>query len=802
MTTEFPNELIRASAGTGKTFQLSNRFLRLAATGESLDAILASTFTRKGAGEILDRVLWRLAQGARSRQSAAELAAQVGDPTLDRQRCLELLRQFVAGLHRLRVGTLDSFFIQMAKSFSLELGMPPGWRIVDEIDDARLKTEAVRAVLQDETTSDAVRLMNLLFKGEASRSVAEEISALVRDLYGVYLEAAPEAWHALPRLKPLEAGEFAAVIEALSAIELPPGKRFADARDGDLENVQAENWQGFLAKGIAKKVLEGDATYYGKPIPPEVLGVYESLVQHAQAVLVGRIANQTEATGRLLERFAAAYERLKTARQAMRFEDVTRRLADGRLDDRVDDLAYRLDAGVAHLLLDEFQDTDPLQWRVVRPLARRVTSSPGRQSFFCVGDVKQAIFGWRGGVAEIFETLTEEIAPLAIRPLNTSYRSSQPVIDTVNRVFENLENNAALGNCGEARDRWAARFEHHTTAKKELLGYCRMLAAPEAVEGQAQTVATLQFAAAEIARLHRRLPGANIGALVRTNASLARLIYELRRLGIEASEEGGNPLIDSPAVQVILGLLRLADHPGDQTARFLVANSPLGGLLGLERPEDTAAAVRLACTIRRDLMRYGYGPTVLAWVEPLSANCDARDQRRLAQLVELVYAYEASTTCRTDDFTRVVSEKRVEDPSTASIRVMTLHKAKGLQFDIVVLPELGANLTGRTPRLVVGRPFPTAPVEHVCRYVSKTEQAMLPKRFQETFRADETHRVEESLCVLYVGLTRAVHELLMIVPPSRPNERNVPATLAGVPPRCVDRRQPCRAGQCAVRRRD
>jgi len=801
----FPNELIRASAGTGKTFQLSNRFIGLAAAGEPLDTILATTFTRKGAGEILDRILSRLAEAASSPQKAAGLAAAVGEPALDQDRCRALMRDLVCGLHRLRVGTLDSFFIQVARSFSLELDMPPGWRIVDEIADERLKAEAVRAVLQEESTAAAVRLMNLLFKGEASRSVAEEIAALVRELYSVHIEAPAEAWRALPRPKPLGPQELAAALVVLAAVELPGGKNFAKTRAQDLQNAEREDWQAFLAKGIGKKLLEGDDTFGRQKIPADLKAAYEPLVRHAQAVLIGRIANQTEATGRLLEKFAAEYERLKTARQAMRFEDVTRRLAGGRLEDRIADLAWRLDAGVSHLLLDEFQDTDPMQWRAVRPLAEQICRRKKREegssrkagrrhSFFSVGDVKQAIFGWRGGVAEIFDTLAEEIRPLDSRPLTKSYRSSQVVIDTVNRVFENLLDNEALRNYPDARRRWAARFEHHTTAKADLPGHCRLVAAAEAGESQTRQEATLRFAAAEIARLHRQAPGFSVGVLVRTNAALARLIYELRKLGVEASEEGGNPLTDSPAVQVVLALLTLADHPGDETARFLVANSPLADAVGLARHDDAAAAVRLSRRIRRSLMEEGYGRTILAWVEPLSAYCDPRDQSRLVQLVEMVYGYEASATCRTDDFIRVVSRQRVEDPSAAAIRVMTLYKAKGLQFDVVVLPELDAQLAGPPPPIVVGRPRPTAAIDHVLRYVSKDERELLPARFRETFLADETRRVEEALCVLYVGLTRPVHALHMIVSASRPNERSIPGTLAGVLRAALGDGRPAAAG--------
>ena len=105
---------------------------------------------------------------------------------------------------------------------------------------------------------------------------------------------------------------------------------------------------------------------------------------------------------------------------------------------------------------------------------------------------------------------------------------------------------------------------------------------------ETQETATLRYAAEEAARLHKQLPDLDIGILVRRNKAVARLIFELRELGIEASEEGGNPLIDSPAVQVILSLLTLADHPGDMVARFHVATSPLAAPRGAGRSRRLA----------------------------------------------------------------------------------------------------------------------------------------------------------------------------------------------------------------------
>lgn len=234
---QFPHVLIRASAGTGKTFQLSNRYIGLAASGQPLDTILATTFTRKAAGEILDRILTRVAEAADDPAAAAKLAEHTGLAAFNQQAALGLLRAMIRHLHRIRTGTLDSFFLQIARSFALELGLPLGWRIVDDVDDALLRTEAIRNVLGDEATGDVVRLMHLLTKGEAARSVSQQISSLVQELYNLYADSPQSAWHSLPRHKELSGGELPAALEALETAAMP-GKRFVTARTDDLASTR------------------------------------------------------------------------------------------------------------------------------------------------------------------------------------------------------------------------------------------------------------------------------------------------------------------------------------------------------------------------------------------------------------------------------------------------------------------------------------------------------------------------------------------------------------------------------------
>jgi ATP-dependent helicase/nuclease subunit A len=780
-----PHIVIRASAGTGKTYQLSNRYLQLLVEGVPPQRILATTFTRKAAGEIFDRILLRLAQAATNDDERKKLAAALDQRRLTRDRCRELLMDTIRHMHCLRIGTLDSFFVQIAGSFALELGLPLGWRIGETLEDQALRQEAVANVLACGKTQELLTLFHLLSKGEVRRSVLSLVLGIAQDMYDLSRETQAAAWNHLPRQAGLKPEELEQALDGLRNAAIPPGKQWESGHAGGVLAAAATDWKTFLSKGFGSKILSGELTYYKKEIPAPVVAAYQRLIDHARSVLLAQLAQQTEATWQLLSQFATEYEQLKEQRRLLRFDDITWRLGR-RLDrDTVDRLAFRLDAGISHLLLDEFQDTSLTQWQVLRPLAESVTSSsaaadgPGGRSFFCVGDVKQAIYGWRGGLAEIFDALDDTLQGLEKSDLVKSYRSSQAVIDTVNSVFSGLTKHPNLDRLEDPVRAWQDAFPKHTTEKTDLPGFVTLQSSPLPGEGQAPADAHYRFAAAEVARLAAQAPGRSVGVLVRTNEAVARMIYLLRKLDVPASEEGGNPLIDSPAVELLLSLLRIADHPGDTVARFHVARSPLGPLLGYEDFRHARAAAGLSRELRCRLLRQGYGETLLHYAGLLAPICDERDRSRLTQLIELAYQYQPLSSLRADDFIKLVETNRVLDPSTAAVRVMTVHQAKGLEFDIVVLPELATRLNGQPKPFVAGRPQPAAAVDLVCRYCDEHVQQLLPPRVRKLFEAATHQTVSESLCLLYVALTRAVHALHMIVMPNE-KEKSLPKTYAGL----------------------
>jgi ATP-dependent exoDNAse (exonuclease V) beta subunit len=767
------NVLIRASAGTGKTFQLSNRFLQLASQGVEVDRILAATFARKAAGEIMERVLTRLSRGAQDQEQAAALAQDL-ELARTAVEFRALLAEMLRRLHRIRVSTLDSLLVQLARGFSLELGLPPGWSIYDEAEQEQLQERALESLL-DKHEQEALQLVRFIGRATAGRSVASEVRQRIKEDYPLYLESEKAAWERLAPAQELNAAEIQAALAALEALPPLPTKQQQLAHAKHLEAARQGDWaHGFSSQGLVHAIVADGGVFSRRQLDPAVVQAYQPLIQHARAVYRNQIRHRTEATWRLLDLYHQEYQQQLRQARRVGFDDLARLLGHHLHEGALGDVAHRLDAHVRHWLLDEFQDTSLAQWQVVARLTEPIREQQSGCSLFCVGDGKQAIYGWRGGVAEVFEALRQAFPGIGESPLDKSYRSSQAVIDVVNRVFGGLPGLESVQSFAPVAHRWHARFRPHETARSELPGCVTLEMSPECDEPK---LAALACAARRVQELAAAAPGRSIGVLVRRNAMVDLLIELLRKQGLAASEEGGTPLHTSPAVRLVLSALTLADHPHDRMARFHLARSPWAAAAGFHDFDDDRLASTWARATRARLQSAGYGRTIHQWVRQLAPCCGPRDVQRLLQLVEVAWQYDDQATPRSDDFVRHVHLLRVEDPSLDPVRVMTIHKAKGLEFDAVVLAELDWRLQGQVPpSLAVDRPDPLAPVAQVCSYVGKDLVPLLPEDLRPLFSAHVAPRVAEALCVLYVAMTRAKHALHLILPPGG-GQNSTPARL-------------------------
>ena len=776
-----PYLVIRASAGTGKTFRLSSQYIGLLYRDVTLDEILATTFTKKAAGEIMQRILLRLAEAVLVDDKRQLLAESIDVSDLTAARCEQLLLRVVRNLHRLRISTLDSFFAQLAKTHSLEMGLPPQWSIANEFAQSQFQDVAIDAVLQTNPEAEVSRIMHLVGKGNANRSVGELIRSQVRNLHETFLASDPEAWEQVPRPKPLKFLELSELLEQLAEAPLPDDKRVTKAHGEACERAGSENWDDLITKGIASKVLAGQTTFQRKELPPETIVLYEQLLSHVRAVFLNQLANQNSATYELLEKFDNQLQSIKLEKQLLTFDDVKHSVnkhcgsqwASASDQQR---MSYRMDGTIRHLLLDEFQDTSVEQWQVLAPLANRVLGDPNG-SLFCVGDPKQAIYGWRGGVAEIFDVV-EKLPEVQTEPLFKSYRFGPVISDCTNDVFNKLLDHPNLDKLQPAIEGWTSQFPDHKAVNKFLPGYVAIETAPL---GENQSDATLAYSADRIAELTERIPDCSIGVLVRTNSSVARLTYELNRRGVTASEEGGRPLTDAASVRLILSVLRWADQPGNKIAWFHSAHSPLADGLGMTVNASPRQRAQLAAKIRTALATAGYGATVRQWAESLVPHASAREASRLRQLVELALRYEPQATLRPSDFVRMAQQEKVSAPEATNVRIMTIHQAKGLQFDIVVLPELDGDLVRKGGgRFAMAREGTIGGIKAVCLYRNMAIREFLPKRMQQMFDDGRENEITEALCRLYVAITRPVHALHMIVAPSKAREKTLPKSSAGL----------------------
>ena len=782
---QFPNQIIRASAGTGKTFELSNRYLKLLASGAQCETILATTFTKKGAGEILDRIIERLSDAALDDAKAEKLSGEL-EFVLTRDRAAKILADLVANLHRLEISTLDSFFNRVAKAFALELRLPPTWDIVDEQQIKRMNEDAIHAVLRN---ASVINLLHMLSKGEATRRVATMIGDTVDQIYSVYRESGPKPWDMIPSVgKLLSKQELEAFELAVEAIE-PEKKGLKNEWEKVKKLVRAGDLIGVSGVKSFQNYLDGNPRYGQTKLTPDILAVYANIRPHFAALVSSRLISQNHSTRDLLDQFGALLEKAKDETGAIRFDDVTERLVQFVSMWDTERFSFRLDHQIQHLLLDEFQDTSLSQWRIIRPFAQAVTSNPELlRSFFCVGDMKQAIFGWRGGVAEIFDLVDDELPNLEeTKKATASWRSSQPVIDMVNGVFANVKKYACDKEIyNEAIYQWGDNwFEEHSTNCADLPGYVTIEMAaecgpnqkfPETTKDRVRNRKMINKTINRIRDLLKTIPQHHdIGVIVRTNAEVRTLIGRLQNAGIPASEEGGNPITDSAAVELVLSALTLADHPGDSVARFHLSHSPLAEAFGLEpetasnQRENSAAAQLSAAQLRSDLISKGYGATVESLARMLLDQCTHREIIQLQHLVRIAYdkpSQDDQWELRPSGFVAYVRDEiKVSDQSSARVRVMTIHKCKGLEFDVVVLPmKLSSQgWAGMTPNVVVGREHATAPINAATRYAGEKIRKLLPDQVQEMFDLDRQRNVREAMCVLYVALTRAVHATHVIV---------------------------------------
>lgn len=826
---------LSASAGTGKTHVLTARVFRLLLQGVRPENILCLTFTKAGAAEMADRIHDRLAAWVQmdGPALAADLLALGEDhgPEMQEQArrlFAEVLESTGGGL---RIQTIHGFCQQLLAAFPLEADLAPGFRPLDQREQSALARQsladlAVRAEEgQDEALIAALQAISLRLgeggaehfllrcaaRGDAMDALPMAIAPWLAAELGLP-DGDIDAWLAercgddmfdmrtLDRLTQANADwgkarglERCDRIAAWRALD-PMGRA---AGLGDLHRAWAKTDGDIIdAKGWVPPVdgyAEWSARLHGacgELIATKLRADYAAVL--AQALHAGRA-------------YARAYADAKRLAGAVDFDDLIARTAALLERDGIAEwIRYKLDQRIDHILVDEAQDTNAAQWRIVRTLAAEFFAGDGAKgdrvrTVFTVGDFKQAIFGFQGTSPQNFaaaKILFERDAGHAGHDfhnlsLDRSFRSTPAVLDVVDRTIATVQAERLGLDPGEVRHDSANRHPGEVQLWKPVLAHLN-----EDAEGEEDWAADQErVLAARIAREIRQwidgglmlesrgrpVRAGDIMILVRRRSELARLI--VARLYEEKVAVAGidRLRLNAPlAVRDLLAALRFAVQPEDELNLAALLVSPLIGwtqdeLMHRSMGRRTGLWRHLGRTLDdtrlqplRDLLGMADLTTPYRYLEAiLSGAMDGR--RRLIQrlgteaadpieeLLNAALSFESDEHPSLQRFIDWFDRGEVEIVRDAAgqgdmLRLLTVHGAKGLQAPIVILADacLDPDAGNRSdslewnglPILAPRKAERDGPIGEVAEAAARVER-------QEHWR------------LLYVALTRAEEKLVV-----------------------------------------
>jgi ATP-dependent exoDNAse (exonuclease V) beta subunit len=678
--------IVQAPAGSGKTELLVRRYTRLLATVRRPEEVLAITFTRKAAAEMKKRVLAKLRESAVVDGQDADVDALAP---------------------RLRIMTIDALCASLTRQLPVlaQFGAQPA--IADDDEARRLYAEAAARTLSlleagGEHGAAAARLLAHLDNdlGKATRLLSDMLAR--RDQW---LRRAGDA----PTRTELE-GAFVAERERLLA-----GAR---ALHPEASPERAVQWLTMAGEWRKRP-----------PAPPEVVG-NEPLRQALTALLPGRFppARYQDAQWAALE---AILNLLRLAAAQLKLVFAERGVADftefaqgavralGAADDP-SELLLRLDASIRHILVDEFQDTSHSQWELLERLTAGWEPGDGRTAF-AVGDPMQSIYRFREAEVALFLRARHRgLSQLSLEPLtlSTNFRSQAGLVEWVNESFARIL--PAVEDEAAGAVPYSPAAPHPENAA--LPGNAAQWHGLADGANEARRVVELARAA------QAEHPGGSCAILVRNRNALADIVPALTRAGLRFRAVDIEKLGDKQVVQDLYALTRALAHPADRVAWLAVLRARWAGLTladlhrlgGIDEPADftptlwenlhndsalaalspegRSRALRLRATLAplvHERLRGSLRERVEgAWLALGGPACvespgeleDAEiffDQLdRLEEAGDLPDLAELEASLA--DLFALPDLEAGED----ALQIMTIHKAKGLEFDTVIVPGL------------------------------------------------------------------------------------------------------------------
>lgn len=809
-----PFQIYNASAGSGKTYTLTRTYLSLLFSSQDslrFRNILAITFTNKAVGELKSRILNALmafgedAPGEKFLPLFEDLRTQLGISASELQRkSRHILRLILHNYAYFDVSTIDTFNHRILRTFSRELGLSAGFEVVLDTDD--LLSRAVEQLVEKAGNDPAITRLLLDFALEKSSEDRHwDLSLDLKDMgASVFREID------MPYLRALREKKIEDYLRLNTAIDTrlkASEKEVIILVQGMLERIAATGLEpsdfnrGWFP-AFLKKIADGDYTpdfeakwkqnfgqepLYPKSREPEKKVIMDGLLEEftdsflkVKELLYAHSfyenAKRNFGPFTLLGLLGTELELLEKEEGLLPIAYFNRIIADELSDQPAPYLYEKLGEQFRYYLIDEFQDTSRMQWNNLIPLVDHALTSAERPDdqgkLILVGDAKQAIYRWRGGDAEQFIDLASGsdrpfALSVALQTLEKNYRSRKTLVDF---------NNALFAFSSRIFDREDYADLYATTSRQESqsdqIGYVRLELLTKEVEAE-------NIHENRVLEILDELREAGYGwedicILTRSRKEGERLSVALTEAAIPIISSETLLLKNHPVIQFLIDLLEHLRNPADENFR-------LGMLLylcpAIEDPHTwiSERIPRLPGFLESE---YNFQPasfsgeSVYDILETATARFSLASQAApyITALLDFcleigqrgdwgIHSFLDAWALRNKDLSLKSPEGQ------RAVRLMTIHKSKGLEFPVVILPFATDRLS-RRPGDKIWVPLPEDDFAGFpfLRVNNKADLQHYPPA-SATFLQEEEHMKLDFLNVLYVAHTRAQDALFILSEP-------------------------------------
>ena len=831
-----PLTVYKASAGSGKTFTLATEYIRLLVENPtSYRNILAVTFTNKATEEMKMRILSQLYGIWKQLPESADYMKVIQEKTgygeeLISERAGIALQNLLHNYNYFRVETIDTFFQSVLRNLARELELTTNLRI--GLNDHQIEDIAVDQLIADLNTTDIVlqwiiryimesisddRSWNVISKikkfgctifQDRYKEVSDELSKKMQEPgffehYTTQLRELREA--ALEHMKQIGESFFDELEAEQLTIDDLSGKSRGIASffnklrrgefDASIENATVANHLESYEKWCTKTHPKRDYIYtlaqgslgnilrYAVDERPRQWKLYKS------ADLTLRHLNQL----RLLGSIEQKVRQLNADANRFLLSD-TQQLLHALIGESDSPFIFeKIGTQLEHVMIDEFQDTSTVQWQNFCVLLAEAMSHENTSNLI-VGDVKQSIYRWRSGDWRLLNDIEQQFNSQQIetRALDTNYRSQRNIIQFNNVFFRQAATLEYMAqkelNAAEAAqlEKAYADVEQKIPAGKDPLGLVsiRLLPADD------YQTATLKQIAETIATLRAQgIPQKEIAILVRVNQyipTIARYFMEQMPEVTIVSDEAFR-LDASNAVCLLVQALRLLTHPDDQLTKAAIVKNWHHDVLG-EPAEDNRlllSTVDLDSGLPEAFRNHREELTAMPLYDLVERLYDIFSLERLSeqsayvctffdQLAAYVSENTADIFAFLNEWDETICKKTIQSDETEGVRILSIHKSKGLEYPYVIIPFCDWQLEKQNDNILwckpVEEPFsdlPIAPVDY-------SQRQMMGTIYEHDYLQEHLQNTVDNLNLLYVAFTRACKGLYVL---GRRNAKNLRSTL-------------------------